>query len=171
MIRPDMTTDMPTRCALGLGSNLGDPKANVDEAVRRLELTEGVTLVARSSDYRTPPWGPVKQDDFRNICVVLDTTLSPRDLLKRCLAIEIELGRVRAERWGPRTIDIDVLIYGMERIAESDLEIPHPRMGDRAFVLIPLAEIWPDAPLADGRTAAEALESCPDQEGVVKLDG
>ncbi|PVB61571.1 2-amino-4-hydroxy-6-hydroxymethyldihydropteridine diphosphokinase [Labrenzia sp. 011] len=166
-----MTTDMPTRCALGLGSNLGDPKANVDEAVRRLELTEGVTLVARSSDYRTPPWGPVKQDDFRNICVVLDTTLSPRDLLKRCLAIEIELGRVRAERWGPRTIDIDVLIYGMERIAESDLEIPHPRMGDRAFVLIPLAEIWPDAPLADGRTAAEALESCPDQEGVVKLDG
>lgn len=162
---------MPTRCALGLGSNLGDPKANVDEAVRRLERTEGVTLVARSSGYRTPPWGPVKQDDFLNICVVLDTTLSPRELLKRCLAIEIELGRVRDERWGPRTIDIDVLIYGMERIAEEDLEIPHPRMGDRAFVLIPLAEIWPDAPLADGRTAAQALETCPDQDGVVRLDG
>ncbi|MCL4159565.1 UNVERIFIED_CONTAM: hypothetical protein GTU68_023420 [Idotea baltica] len=171
MTVPEKKRNAPTRSALGLGSNLGDPRSNLDEAVRRLEQTEGVTLVARSSDYRTPPWGPVKQDDFRNICVVVDTVLSPRDLLKRCLAIELELGRVRDERWGPRTIDIDVLIYGMERIAEADLEIPHPRMGDRAFVLIPLAEIWPDAPLADGRTAAEALETCPDQEGVVRLDG
>ncbi|MEM5583629.1 2-amino-4-hydroxy-6-hydroxymethyldihydropteridine diphosphokinase [Roseibium sp. AS2] len=171
MTVPETKRNAPTRSALGLGSNLGDPRFNLDEAVRRLEQTEGVTLVARSSDYRTPPWGPVKQDDFRNICVVVDTVLSPRDLLKRCLAIELELGRVRDERWGPRTIDIDVLIYGMERIAEADLEIPHPRMGDRAFVLIPLAEIWPDAPLADGRTAAEALETCPDQEGVVRLDG
>ncbi|WP_269585192.1 2-amino-4-hydroxy-6-hydroxymethyldihydropteridine diphosphokinase [Roseibium sp. Sym1] len=159
----------PTRCALGLGSNLGDPKANLDAAVRKLEETEGVTLVARSSDYRTPPWGPVEQDDFINICVVVDTVLSPQSLLKRCLQIENELGRVRDVRWGPRVIDVDVLICGMQKIDEPDLEIPHPRMGDRAFVLIPLAEIWPDAPLADGRTAAEALETCPDQAGVVRL--
>jgi len=162
--------DAPTRSALGLGSNLGDPKANLSEAVRCLAETPGVTLVARSSDYRTPPWGPVPQDDFVNICVVVDTILSPQALLKRCLEIETELGRVRDVRWGPRVIDVDVLIYGMERVAEEDLEVPHPRMGDRAFVLIPLAEIWPDAPLADGRTAAEALETCPDQAGVVRLE-
>jgi len=160
----------PTRCALGLGSNLGDPIANLDEAVRRLEATAGITLVARSSNYRTPPWGPVPQDDFVNICVVIDTTLRPQDLLKRCLEIENDLGRVREVRWGPRVIDVDVLIYGMETISAPDLEVPHPRMGDRAFVLIPLAEIWPDAPLADGRTAAAALETCPDQDGVVRLE-
>ena len=89
--------------------------------------------------------------------------------MNRCLEIETELGRVRDVRWGPRTLDIDVLIYGLQRVAENDLEIPHPRMGDRAFVLIPLAEIWPDAPLGDGRTAMEALATCPDQDGVVKL--
>jgi len=167
---PDVPTgSAPTRCALGLGSNLGDPKANLDAAVAKLEETPGITLVARSSNYRTPPWGPVEQDDFSNICVVIDTTLKPRKLLERCLEIENELGRVREVRWGPRVIDVDVLICGMEQIAEPDLEIPHPRMGERAFVLIPLAEIWPDAPLADGRTAAEALATCPDQAGVVKL--
>ncbi|WP_298817331.1 2-amino-4-hydroxy-6-hydroxymethyldihydropteridine diphosphokinase [uncultured Roseibium sp.] len=160
----------PTRCALGLGSNLGDPQANLEHAVQLLDQTSGLTVVRRSSDYRTPPWGPVPQDDYVNICLVVDTTLSPQDLLKRCLETEAELGRVRDIRWGPRKIDIDVLIYGVEKVEETDLEIPHPRMGDRAFVLIPLSEIWPDAPLGDGRTAAEALETCPDQEGVVKLD-
>jgi 2-amino-4-hydroxy-6-hydroxymethyldihydropteridine diphosphokinase len=171
MTTSETAPDAPTRCALGLGSNLGDTRAQLDEAVRRLEETDGITLVARSSDYRTPPWGPVPQDDYRNICVVVDTTLSPRQLLRRCLAVEAELGRVRDVRWGPRTIDIDILICGMQKLAEADLEVPHPRMGDRAFVLIPLAEIWPDAPLADGRTAAEALETCPDRDGVVKLEG
>ncbi len=162
--------DAPTRCALGLGSNLGNPKANLDEAVRRLEASGDMVLVSRSSDYRTPPWGPVPQDDYLNICIVVDTTLKPKALLDRCLDVERQLGRVRDVRWGPRTIDIDVLIYGLERVDEPDLEIPHPRMGERAFVLIPLAETWPDAPLGDGRTAAEALETCPDQEGVVRLE-
>jgi 2-amino-4-hydroxy-6-hydroxymethyldihydropteridine diphosphokinase len=166
MTNPNLSPDAPTRCALGLGSNLGDTKANLAEAVKQLAQTEGITLVSRSSDYQTPPWGPVPQDDFRNICVVVDTSLSPEELLKRCLDIENELGRVREVRWGPRTIDIDVLIYGLRTVSEADLEIPHPRMGERAFVLIPLAEIWPDAPLGDGRTAVEALETCPDQDGV-----
>ncbi|MBN9674057.1 2-amino-4-hydroxy-6-hydroxymethyldihydropteridine diphosphokinase [Roseibium aggregatum] len=161
----------PTRCALGLGSNLGDPKRNLDEAVRRLEESNGITVVARSSDYRTPPWGPVPQDDYLNICLVVDTTLSAHDLLKRCLEVELELGRVRDIRWGPRIIDIDLLIHGVAKVEEPDLEVPHPRMAERAFVLIPLAEIWPDAPLGDGRTAAQALETCPDRDGVVKLDG
>jgi 2-amino-4-hydroxy-6-hydroxymethyldihydropteridine diphosphokinase len=161
--------DAPTRCALGLGSNLGDTKVNLAKAVAQLSQTEGITLVARSSDYQTPPWGPVPQDDFRNICVVVDTMLSPEDLLKQCLDIENELGRVREVRWGPRTIDIDVLIYGLRTVSQANLEIPHPRMGERAFVLIPLAEIWPDAPLGEGRTALQALETCPDQDGVRKL--
>ncbi len=165
-----MISAAPIRCALGLGSNLGDTKASLDEAIRRLAETDGILLVARSSDYRTPPWGPVPQDDYRNCCVVIDTVLSPEDLLKRCLEVEADLGRVREVRWGPRIIDIDVLIYGMKRVKTESLEIPHPRMGDRAFVLVPLAEIWPDAPLGDGRTAAEALESCPDQAGVVRLE-
>ncbi|WP_082837254.1 2-amino-4-hydroxy-6-hydroxymethyldihydropteridine diphosphokinase [Labrenzia sp. OB1] len=159
----------PTRCALGLGSNVGDTKAILDKAIGKLDQTEGITLVLRSSDYRTPPWGPVPQDDYRNCCVVIDTLLSPVQLLRRCLEVETELGRVRDVRWGPRSIDVDVLIYGLEKVVEKDLEIPHPRMGDRAFVLIPLAEIWPDAPLGDGRTAADALEICPDRDGVVKL--
>jgi len=161
--------DAPTRCALGLGSNLGDTRATIGKAIRRLEQTPGITLVLRSSDYRTPPWGPVPQDDYRNCCLVIDTLLSPIELLRRCLEIEAELGRVRDVRWGPRTIDIDVLIYGRETVVDPDLEVPHPRMADRAFVLIPLAEIWPDAPVGDGRSAAEALATCPDQDGVVKL--
>lgn len=170
MTLSDTHADAPTRCALGLGSNLGDPRANLDAAVRLIEQTPGITLVARSSDYRTPPWGPVPQDDYINICVVVDTYLSPQELLQRCLDVEKELGRVRDIRWGPRIIDVDVLIYGIRKVQEDNLDVPHPRMGDRAFVLIPLAEIWPDAPLGDGRTALDALATCPDQEGVVKLE-
>ncbi|MBG6144194.1 2-amino-4-hydroxy-6-hydroxymethyldihydropteridine diphosphokinase [Labrenzia sp. EL_159] len=162
-------TDAPFRSALGLGSNLGDPIGNLDDAVRRLSETDGITLVARSSNYRTPPWGPVPQDDFVNICVVIDTILNPQQLLKRCLEVENELGRVREVRWGPRVIDVDVLLYGSRNIHEDNLEVPHPRMGERAFVLVPLAEIWPDALLIDGRTAAEALETCPGQDGVIRM--
>lgn len=159
----------PARCALGLGSNIGDTRANIDAALAALNAVDGIEIVARSSDYRTPPWGPVPQDDYRNICALVDTTLLPRELLRVCLDTETRLGRVRDVRWGPRVIDIDVLLYGTETVDEPDLELPHPRMDTRAFVLIPLAEIWPDARLADGRTAVEALNTCPDQDGVVKL--
>jgi 2-amino-4-hydroxy-6-hydroxymethyldihydropteridine diphosphokinase len=157
------------RAALGLGSNMGDSKANLARAVDLLNGSAGIDVIARSSDYRTPPWGPVPQDDYRNICLVVKTTLSPRQLLDRCLGIERELGRVRDIRWGPRLIDIDVLIYGTETVDEDNLTIPHPRMGERAFVLVPLAEIWPDAPMADGQTAAQALATCPDQDQILKL--
>ncbi|MEP4030815.1 2-amino-4-hydroxy-6-hydroxymethyldihydropteridine diphosphokinase [Roseibium polysiphoniae] len=160
---------LTTRAALGLGSNMGDTKANLDAAVERLNASQGISVTARSSDYRTPPWGPVPQDDYRNICITVETTLSPRALLERCLEVERKLGRIRDIRWGPRIIDIDVLIYGTEAVDEENLTVPHPRMGERAFVLIPLAEIWPDAPIGDGQTAAEALETCPDQDGVEKL--
>jgi len=165
-----MTTQTPIRVALGLGSNIGNTRENLDLAVRYLDATPGVTLTGRSSDYRTPPWGPIPQDDYRNICITVDTVLTPRALLERCLAIEARMGRVRDVRWGPRLIDIDILVFGDEKVDRDGLTIPHPRMNERAFVLIPLAEIWPEAPLSDGRTAAEALETCPDKDGVVRLD-
>ncbi|MEJ8475815.1 2-amino-4-hydroxy-6-hydroxymethyldihydropteridine diphosphokinase [Roseibium algae] len=158
-----------TRAALGLGSNMGDPKVNLDAAIAKLNMSDGIKVLASSSGYKTPPWGPVPQDDYRNICITVETSLSPRDLLERCLTIERELGRVRDIRWGPRLIDIDVLIYGTETVDEENLTIPHPRMGERAFVLVPLAEIWPDAPLGDGRTAEDTLLTCEGQNEIVKL--
>jgi 2-amino-4-hydroxy-6-hydroxymethyldihydropteridine diphosphokinase len=157
------------RAALGLGSNMGDSRANLDRALAELSATPGIEVLARSADYRTPPWGPVPQDDFRNTCAVIETMLSPRALLDRCLEVEQQIGRVRDVRWGPRLIDIDVLLYGTARVEEDGLSIPHPRMGERAFVLVPLADIWPDAPLGDGRTVAEALAECPGCEEIVKL--
>lgn len=157
------------RAALGLGSNIGDTRAHLDAALAALAATPGIVVVARSSDYRTPPWGPVPQDDYRNACVVIETRLSPRALLDRCLAVERELGRVRDIRWGPRVIDIDVLVYGRETVEEEGLTIPHPRMGERAFVLVPLAEIWPSAPLGDGRTASQALATCPGQDEIREI--
>ncbi len=159
----------PVRAALGLGSNIGDTKAHLEDALDRLGKSDGIRIVARSSDYRTPPWGPVAQDDYRNACTVIETTLTPRALLDRCLEIERQMGRERDIRWGPRIIDIDVLLYGETHVEEAGLSIPHPRMGERAFVLVPLAEIWPNAPIGDGRTASQALRNCPDVETVVRL--
>lgn len=164
-----MTAAPAVRAALGLGSNLGDTRANLAAAVALLAATPGITLLARSSDYRTPPWGPIPQDDYRNGCVTIETDLAPSALLARCLEIERQLGRVRDLRWGPRVIDIDVLLYGRSRVVEDGLTIPHPRMAERAFVLVPLAEIWPDAPLGDGLTAAEALVACAGRDEVVRL--
>lgn len=161
--------DNAVRAALGLGSNMGDPKANLAAAIARLDASEGISVRAVSSAYRTPPWGPIPQDDYRNICLVIETVLSPRDLLGRCLEIERELGRVRDVRWGPRIIDIDVLIYGGEQVEEEHLSIPHPRMGERAFVLVPLAEIWPDASIGGGRSASQALATCEGREEIVLL--
>uniref|UniRef100_UPI003BAD4C66 2-amino-4-hydroxy-6- hydroxymethyldihydropteridine diphosphokinase n=1 Tax=Stappia sp. TaxID=1870903 RepID=UPI003BAD4C66 len=158
------------RAALGLGSNLGDTSANLAEALARLSATPGLDIVARSSDYRTPPWGPVPQDDYRNACVVIETDLAPADLLARCLEVEKELGRVRDVRWGPRTIDIDLLLYGEAKVDEEGLTVPHPRMGERAFVLVPLAEIWPEAPIGDGRSVREALATCAGRDEIVLLD-
>ncbi len=155
--------------ALGLGSNLGDTKANIDGAVAALNAVLGILVLQKSADYRTPPWGPVPQDDYRNCCITVETILSPRALLNASLDVERQLGRVRDLRWGPRTIDIDLLIYDHARVVEDGLQVPHPRMGERAFVLIPLAEIWPEAPLPGGRTAAEALETCGGKEGIYKL--
>ena len=129
---------------LGLGGNLGDPAKSMGTALRMLDADPLTEVVSVSSLYRTPPWGKTDQPDFLNAAAEVLTDHSPRALLDLCLDAERRLKRVRQERWGPRLIDIDILVFGDRTIHENGLEIPHPRMLERAFVLAPLAEIAPD---------------------------
>ncbi|MGV6875078.1 2-amino-4-hydroxy-6-hydroxymethyldihydropteridine diphosphokinase [Pseudochelatococcus sp. B33] len=138
----------PRRAYIGLGSNMGDKRAMIAVALDHLRATPGIAVVARSRDYRTPPWGDTDQDWFINACAALDTTLTPDDLLAACLAVETRMERVRTRRWGPRVIDIDLLDYDRRAIRSDRLTLPHPRILERAFVLTPLAEIAGDLPLA-----------------------
>lgn len=157
------------RAYLGLGGNIGEPAAAMAESLRLLNARDDVAVVAVSSLYRTPPWGVTDQPDFLNCVAALETSLSARALLQACLDTERLLKRVRAERWGPRVIDIDVLLYGDQRIDEEGLQVPHPRMLQRAFVLAPLAEIAGDLDL-DGQTVAQRLAAI-DQQGIARLAG
>jgi 2-amino-4-hydroxy-6-hydroxymethyldihydropteridine diphosphokinase len=154
---------------LALGGNVGDVRTTFDRAVAMLCDGAEVRLVARSSDYRTPPWGVTDQPAFVNGCLRIDTSLSPRALLERAQAVETALGRNRGNerRWGPRTVDIDLIAYDDVRCAEPDLTLPHPRALERAFVLAPLAEIAPDW-LIDGITVSAALARL-DRGGIEKL--
>ncbi|MEW7006702.1 2-amino-4-hydroxy-6-hydroxymethyldihydropteridine diphosphokinase [Lentilitoribacter sp. EG35] len=132
------------QAALGLGGNLGDPKAQIQEALLLLSANENIDIEAVSHLYKTAPWGNTDQPSFLNACVLISTNLSARRLLEVCLAIEGELGRVRLERWGPRAIDLDVLFYADVQVDEPGLELPHPRMTERAFVMVPLSDVVPD---------------------------
>jgi len=132
------------RAFLALGANIGEPAAQLEEAVRRIAATPGITLVKQSSVIVTAPWGKTDQNDFHNMVVEVETALTPRQLLAAGLGIETEMGRKRLERWGPRLIDIDIVAYGREVIAETNLKVPHPYAHERAFVLDPLREIAPD---------------------------
>ncbi len=134
----------PFDAIVALGSNIGDKAQNIAAAISALTRDGDVAFVSRSRNYRTPPWGVTDQDWFVNACVAVKTVLAPRALLERCLAVERELGRVRVEKWGPRVIDLDLLVYRDETIADADLILPHPRITERAFVLAPLADIAPD---------------------------
>ena len=133
-----------TRAALGIGGNLGDTKQNLINVISNLAHQLDVEVLLVSKLYKTPPWGKTDQPAFLNACILLETSLSARQLLDKCLDIEQKLGRVRSERWGPRQVDIDILFFGDEVIAEEGLEVPHPRMTDRAFVIQPLSDIAPD---------------------------
>jgi 2-amino-4-hydroxy-6-hydroxymethyldihydropteridine diphosphokinase len=144
--------------ALGLGGNLGDPVVAFATALRRLETHHAVSLVRPSSVYRTAPWGKLDQPEFLNMAVLVETGLSARALLELCLSLEREGGRERRERWGPRTLDIDILTYGGQTIDEPGLQVPHPRIAERAFVLAPLAEIAPGM-MIGGRSVANLLEA------------
>jgi 2-amino-4-hydroxy-6-hydroxymethyldihydropteridine diphosphokinase len=152
-------TGETARAYLAFGGNVGDSRATLDRAVAMLAETPGIALAARSSDYRTPPWGVTDQAPFVNLCVAIDTTLPPLNLLARIQEIERALGRDRTkeQRWGPRTVDIDIIAYGDLNLDAPGLVLPHPRLFERAFVLMPLAEIAGDRRIA-GRDPREALK-------------
>ncbi|GAB4072364.1 2-amino-4-hydroxy-6-hydroxymethyldihydropteridine diphosphokinase [Ancylobacter sonchi] len=154
---------------LCLGSNLGDRAKTMAKAVGLIARTGGVSILSRSSLYETPPWGPVPQGPYLNLVVAIETELSARELLHMLLGVEHAFGRDRTRevRFGPRTIDIDILIYGDEKIDEPDLEIPHPRMMERAFALLPLAEIAPELAVG-GVRIRDALAGL-DTSGIVRV--
>ena len=142
-----------------MGSNIGDRAANLAEALRCLGQAPAIEIVKTSSIYETAPVGPQDQPDFFNQVVQADMTCSAWQLLELVQGIEQDMGRVRRRRWGERVIDIDILLYEDQTIDQPDLQIPHPRMIARQFVLVPLAEIAPDLILPDGRRAADAAAS------------
>lgn len=156
---------MPSAAYIGLGSNLGDRVANLRRALERMDGLPKTRVLRTSSVYRTEPVGKPDQPEFLNMAAEVETGLEPRELLKALFGIEKELGRARGERWGPRTMDLDILHFGGRMLKEPDLEIPHPRAHQRAFVLAPLAELAPDlADPATGVTVKEMLEKL-DQQG------
>ncbi|MEM6162252.1 2-amino-4-hydroxy-6-hydroxymethyldihydropteridine diphosphokinase [Erwinia sp. P6884] len=146
------------RVYLALGSNLADPLHQVQSALDALDALPDTLRVATSSLYRTPPYGPPDQPDYLNAAVALDTLLTPEALLDGTQRIEQEQGRVRKdERWGPRTLDLDIMLYGALTIASPRLTVPHYDMRNRAFMLAPLLEIAPDIVFPDGTRAADVL--------------
>lgn len=146
---------------LGLGSNIGDRKETILAAIGKLNSHPAITVQKVSALYETAPVGLLEQPDFLNAAVAVETTLSPEGLLDVCLAVELDLGRVRDRKWGPRTIDIDLLMFHDVVCSTDRLSLPHPFLHERCFVLKPLAEIAPDLPLHDGKTAADLLKTCP----------
>lgn len=130
---------------MSIGSNIGNRSEHLQDAIQALHTHSQVTVVATSSIYETAPVGYTDQADFLNVVIHIQTELTPNELLAVCQKIEQEQGRVRDIRWGPRTVDLDILLYNQDQIETEDLIVPHPRMHERAFVLIPLLEIAPTA--------------------------
>ena len=154
---------------LGLGSNLGNRAGFLEEALDRLATWPGVRLGAISSIYETRPVGLINQPNFLNLAVRIESELGALEVLRMCQSIESSLGRERDMRWGPRTVDLDVLLHGDETHQTPELMIPHPRMQERAFVLVPLAEIAPQLILA-GTILSDRAATC-DQSGVWHWSG
>jgi 2-amino-4-hydroxy-6-hydroxymethyldihydropteridine diphosphokinase len=152
------------RAVIGLGDNLDEREGTLRQALRLLDERDGIEVAAVSSAYESAPWGPVAQPPFLNAAALLETSLGPHDLLAVLLAVEAELGRVRDVRWGPRTCDLDLLLYGEETIDTPDLVVPHPRLAERRFVLDPLLELDPELHLPDGRALAALAPGVADQE-------
>lgn len=142
---------MRTKAFVGIGSNLGDREAHLRRAIDLLGAENGIEVTGVSQIRETEPWGPVEQGPFLNGAVRVETALAPRVLLERLLEIEQHMGRVRTERFGPRTIDLDLLLYGQETVEEPGLTVPHPRLSERSFALEPLVELDPGLRLPDGR--------------------
>ena len=157
---------------LSLGSNLGDRETKIREALDLLAGDPDIRVERTSSLYETAPVGMSEQPDFINAVALVETDLPPSELLRRVQRIESALGRDRNQHWGPRIIDLDILLYGDQSVDTAFLTIPHPRMMERAFVMAPLAEIAPDLRLPDGRTPGEVLPHLADQRvQKVMVDG
>jgi 2-amino-4-hydroxy-6-hydroxymethyldihydropteridine diphosphokinase len=146
-----------TRAVVALGSNIEDPEAQVRRAFDEISALPGTRVLARSRLHRTAPVGYVDQPDFVNACALVDTELAPRALLDELLALEKRHGRVRDLPNGPRTLDLDIVLYGDRVIDEPGLKVPHPRAHERAFVLVPLVEAWPEATIPGRGPARELL--------------
>ena len=146
----------PVRAAIALGSNIEDPEAQVRRGFAELALLPETWVAARSSLHRTAPVGYADQPDFINACALVETRLAPRALLEGLLEIEKRHGRVRSIPNGPRTLDLDIILYGGATLDEPGLKVPHPRAHERSFVLAPLLEVWPDASIP-GRGSAKGL--------------
>lgn len=159
-----------TSAFIGIGSNLGDSRRIVAEAASRLGGLPQSRLLRSSAQYLTPPWGVTEQPPFINSVVEIDTDLPPSELLGALLALEREAGRSRdGTRWGPRALDLDVLLYGDEIICDAGLRVPHPHLAQRAFVLLPLAEIAPERSVPGLGRVADLL-ACVDAAGCRRLD-
>ena len=154
---------------IALGGNVGDVSATLRRAIPEICRRAGATLAARSADYLTPPWGEEQQPPFINAAIAIETSLDPRRLLATLHEVEQMFGRDRAReiRWGPRTLDLDLIAYDDVAIDSQELSLPHPRLFERAFVLVPLAEIAADRVIA-GRRVSEALSEVP-RDGIVRL--
>lgn len=156
---------------LGLGANLQQPLRQLKDAILRIEQTAGVGELQLSSFYKTPPWGDKDQPDFINAVVRIETSLTPIELLHQMQSIENDMGRVRKDRrWGPRLIDIDVLLYADQSIKSEELNVPHPCMHERAFVLLPLCDLDP-AIVIPGWGRADSLLADLDHAGIMKCTG
>ena len=147
----------PVRAVIALGSNVDEPDRQVNRAFDEIAAMPQTKLVAKSRLHRTKPVGYAGQPDFVNACALVETGLAPRALLDNLLQLEKQHGRVRTIRNGPRTLDLDIVLYGDTIVDEPGLVIPHPRAHDRAFVLEPLVEVWPDATIPGKGKAAELL--------------
>ena len=156
---------------IALGGNVGDVRATFEDAISDIRGMAQATLIARSSDYSTPPWGDEGQAPFINACIAIETGLDPHALLAVLQGIEQKFGRTRAKdrRWGPRTLDLDLIAYDDASLQTPDLTLPHPRLFERAFVLVPLAEIARDRLIggtkvrdAVARVSAQGIERLPD---------
>jgi 2-amino-4-hydroxy-6-hydroxymethyldihydropteridine diphosphokinase len=154
---------------IALGGNVGDVRATFQKAIANICGMTQAALHARSSDYATPPWGEVQQERFVNACIEIETSLDPHALLFALQKIETKFGRDRAkeQRWGPRTLDLDLIAYDDVSMQKPELTLPHPRLFERAFVLVPLAEISPDRVIG-GRSVAKALAEL-STEGIERL--
>ncbi len=156
---------MGKRSYIALGSNMGNKSKNISDAHKLMAEIEGLQIGKHSSLYITAPWGKTDQEEFVNQVIEIETELSPLVLLHALQAVEIKLGRLRNEKWGPRIIDLDIILYGEEIIQLKELIVPHPYLYERLFVLIPLQEIEPDLIFPDGSKIEEVLARVPRLEG------